>query len=67
MAHVLMKRHPAANSDQKEEQNKKATARRYPRLVLVSSRTEKGVVEIVDKVSGVPSKKINFKENTSCL
>ncbi|KAI5698921.1 hypothetical protein M8J76_008538 [Diaphorina citri] len=49
VAHVLLKRHPVVATKTKEDQ-KKNNARPYPRLVLVSSRTEKGIASIIQKV-----------------
>ncbi|XP_026680561.1 fatty acid synthase-like [Diaphorina citri] len=53
VAHVLLKRHPVVATKTKEDQ-KKNNARPYPRLVLVSSRTEKGIASIIQKLETMP-------------
>uniref|UniRef100_A0A8D8PTU4 Fatty acid synthase n=1 Tax=Cacopsylla melanoneura TaxID=428564 RepID=A0A8D8PTU4_9HEMI len=53
VGHVLLRRHPDNVSPAtKEEAGKKK--RLYPRLVLVSSRTQDGIARIVEKLESMP-------------
>lgn len=46
VSHILLKRHSA--------QNKTTHDKPYPRLVLVASRTEKGIAKIIEKIESMP-------------